>query len=245
MKVDNEVLAVLSNAETTGSILKLTGQLDRALYTRTNKVLEAAGGKWNRKAGGHAFPGDAAEAMEQILLTGQVTIPQDFGYFPTPAPIFARLLELARIKPGMEVLEPSAGQGAIANAVATIATVDCIELLEANADKIAVGGNVRSLLRGDFLAQFPQQRYDRVVMNPPFGKQDDIRHVNHALQFLKPGGLLVAVMATGVLFRENRLTVEFRNLVANRGGAIDELPEGAFKASGTMVRTVIATIPAP
>lgn len=55
MRVDDEVLAVLSRAETNGFELKLTGQLDRKLYERTNKVLEAAGGKWSRKAKAHIF----------------------------------------------------------------------------------------------------------------------------------------------------------------------------------------------
>lgn len=244
MKVDNEVLAVLSNAETTGPMLKLIGQLDRALYARTNKVLEAAGGKWNRKAGGHTFAGDAADAMEQILLTGQVTVPQDFGYFPTPAPIVQQLLAAAKIEPGMRVLEPSAGQGAIAYEVAKITYVDCVELLPANAEKITVGGKIISLTTGNFLNQMPKTLFDRVVMNPPFAKQDDIRHVMHALQFLREDGLLVSVMAAGVLFRDNRLTVDFRNLVKKRGGTIVELSEGAFNTSGTMVRTVIVTIPA-
>lgn len=244
MKVDNQVLTALSSAETAGSMLKLAGQLDRAVYARTNKVLEAAGGKWNRKAGAHVFPGDAADAMEQILLTGQVTVPQDFGYFPTPAPMVARLLEAARIEPNMRVLEPSAGQGAIAYEMAKLAYVDCVELLPANAEKIQVGGKIVSLTTGDFLKQFPRTRFDRVVMNPPFAKQDDIRHVMHALQFLRKDGLLVSIMSAGVLYRENQLTRDFRALVATRGGSIEELPEGAFKPSGTMVRTVLVTIPA-
>jgi protein-L-isoaspartate O-methyltransferase len=243
MKVDNEVLNVLSNAEKNGVSLKLDGQLDRTLYTRTNKVLEAAGGKWNRKAQVHVFEGEAAEAVDQIILTGQVTVPQDFGYFPAPAPVVARLLELSQIKPGMLVLEPSAGQGAIANEVARITTVDCIELLPANAAKIITGGNIRSLLNGDFLAQIPQPRYDRIVMNPPFAKQADIHHVAHAMQFLKPGGLLVAVMSAGVAFRDNSLTTIFRAMLKRHGGDIEPLEEGAFKQSGTMVRTVIVTIP--
>jgi hypothetical protein len=50
MRVEDEVLAVLSRAETNGNALTLTGRLDRKMYERTNKVLEAAGGKWNRKA---------------------------------------------------------------------------------------------------------------------------------------------------------------------------------------------------
>ena len=74
-------------------------------------------------------------------------------------------------------------------------------------------------------------------------KQADIKHVQHALRFLKPDGLLTSVMSAGVSFRDNRLTQDFRDLIRARGGDIEALPEGAFKASGTMVNTIIATIP--
>ena len=50
MQVDSEVLSVLSRATTNGTALTLVGQLDRKLYERTNKVPEAAGGKWDRRA---------------------------------------------------------------------------------------------------------------------------------------------------------------------------------------------------
>src|SRR3546814_4693212 len=113
----------------------------------------------------------------------------------------------------MLVLEPSAGQGAIANQVAKMARVDCIELLPDNAAKIQVQGNIRSVLQSDFLSQAAQPQYDRVIMNPPFEKQADIKHVLHAHKFLKPGGRLVSVMAASVLFRSNRLTVDFREFV--------------------------------
>lgn len=227
--------------------LMLTGQLDRKLYTATNAVLEAAGGKWDRKAKAHLFPVDAADAMEQIIQTGEVTlirtIQQDYGYFPTPAAVVDRLMEIAEIKPGMTVLEPSAGRGAIALPCATLgAVVDCYELLSANHAFLTDNrlGFVRHM---DFLMVEPEATYDRVCMNPPFSKQADIHHVTHALKFLKPGGLLVSVMSASVTFRDNKLAKNFRDLIAERGGDIEELPEGAFKESGTMVRTVIVTIP--
>lgn len=244
MNVDNEVLAVLSRAATDGQALTLVGQLDRNLYTRTNKVLEAAGGKWSKKAKAHLFDMGAAEAMEQIILTGQVTVPQDFGYFPTPPDVVGRLMEIAQIEAGMLALEPSAGRGNIVDALERAgAKVDAIELLGKNVEALIKQGAAVCVTEGDFLTMAPDPVYDRVVMNPPFAKQDDIRHVLHALKFLKPGGLLVTVMASAVTFRDNKLTQDFRDLVRARGGDIEAVEEGAFKSSGTMVRTVIVTIP--
>jgi protein-L-isoaspartate O-methyltransferase len=253
MKVDHTVLNILAAATTDGARLVLGGQLDRAMYIKANKVLKAAGGKWDRRAGAHIFPFDAAQAVDQILISGAVTsVRQDYGYFPTPPAVVTRLLELARIVRGMSVLEPSAGQGAIVSSVLDITThITAYELLEANCDKLVKAvrahptrGGMTMVVHEDFLAAAPSPIYDRVVMNPPFAKQADIHHVNHALRFLKPGGLLVSVMAAGVTFRDNRLTQDFRDLVRGRGGDIEALPEGAFKVSGTDVRSVIVTIPA-
>lgn len=44
MKIEDNVLAILSTAETEGNALRLTAQLDRNMYVKVNKVLEAAGG---------------------------------------------------------------------------------------------------------------------------------------------------------------------------------------------------------
>ncbi len=244
MRVDDAVLEVLSRADTNGNALTLIGQLDRAMYTKVNKVLEAAGGKWDRKAKAHLFDKEARERVDEIILTGEVEVPKDeFNYFPSPSAVVSRLVELADPS-GLLVLEPSAGQGAIACAcVDAGAAVDCIELMEENHQALLRAGLMK-VTTADFLSVTPEPKYDRVVMNPPFAKQQDIKHVLHALKFLKPDGLLVSVMASSVTFRDNKLTQDFRDLIRERGGDIEALPEAAFKASGTMVRTVIVTIPA-
>lgn len=246
MQVDNTVLAVLSRAHVQGNALSIAEQLDRTLYARTNKVLEAAGGKWNRKAQAHIFDADAASRIDEIILTGSVVVPKDdFNFFPTPPAVIERMLLRAGIRPGMRVLEPSAGRGAIAFACAEQdAEVDCYELMEANYLAIAGDARLASVQQMDFLKVEPEQKYARVVMNPPFApKQADIIHVQHALKFLEPTGLLVSVMAGNVEFRDNKLTRDFRDLVERRGGVIEALPDGSFKSSGTLVRTVLVTIP--
>ncbi|MGA5767383.1 methyltransferase [Streptomyces pseudogriseolus] len=248
MNVPTDVLQVLDRAHTDGPRLTLTGTLDRKLYLDTDKVLKAAGGKWNRKDRAHLFDGDAADAIEQIILTGQVTsAKQQFGYFPTPAPIVQQLIEHADIQPGMRVLEPSAGRGAIAlAAVRAGAVVDCVEIQPEHANAItAEREHSITVLCADFLTTDPQPVYDRVVMNPPFARQADITHVKHAYEALKPGGRLVAVMSAGVTFRQTSAAVAFRSRLAALGGQLHPLPEGAFKESGTGVNTVIAVLPKP
>jgi len=244
VQVNQSSLEVLSRAVCNGNALALTGQLDRKAYEDVNKVLTAAGGKWDKRAKAHIFDGSAADAIDPILLTGEVRlIKQEFGQFDSPEDVAGRVVALADIDAGMAVLEPSAGIGNIAAAAKRCgAHVTCWEIDEKRAQKLE--GIAASLNVGDFLAAPSGRWFDRVVMNPPFARQADIEHVTHALKFLKQGGLLVSVMAAGVRFRQDKKATAFRALVDEAGGYFEDLPDDAFKASGTGVSTVIVVIPA-
>ena len=247
MKVDQDVMRLLSASQTEGNKLFITGgQLERSLYARLDKALKSAGGKWNTKAKAHLFSGEASDAIENIIMTGEVTVAQDFGYFPTPPAVVTRILGLANVREGMRALEPSAGKGAIAERlVGAGLSVDCVELLPENASRLVELDCFGSVKVADFMSVEPDPVYDRIVMNPPFDKKrSDIHHVFHALKFLKSDGLLAAIMPSSVTFRDDALTRDLRGVVEQRGGFIEDLPEGSFKPSGTMVNTVIVVIPA-
>lgn len=236
MKITQDVLEILSQGNTDGNKYFLPQiQLDRAMYVKVNKVLEAAGGKWNRSAKAHIFGYDAEQRMDEIILTGEVEVPKDeFEFFPTPERIVDMMFRQINMKEGDFVLEPSAGRGAIAfEAVARGAQVDCYELMDANFNYLNESGKVH-VEKADFMQIEPRAEYDFVLMNPPFSKRQDVKHVEHAKKFLKKGGTLVAIMSAGVEFRQDKLTQEFRETVA-----IEKLPDGAFKESGTMVNTVM------
>lgn len=245
MQCSTEVLTVLDGLSIAGNAVKIVEQLDRTLYQQVNTVLEAAGGRWNTKAKAHLFEADPTEILDYVQLTGAIDTRKDtdFDFFETPLPLALSLLDRAQFRAGMHALEPSAGRGAIAGPMAKRAVVDCVELSPERAAYLKDLSTMRSVQNMDFLAMSPLSVYDRVVMNPPFSKQQDIRHVLHASRFLKPGGLLVAVMAAGVTFRKNRLAWDFRERVAGLRGSIEALPTGIFKASGVHVSTVVVTIP--
>lgn len=243
-KIDESVLAILSRVTIEGNNIKLTcGQLDRKMYLAVNEILEIMGGKWNRKEKVHIFQEDPTEKLESVLLTGEILSPKKYGYFPTPPLVILEILKRAALQSGMTVLEPSAGQGAIAEAAAIITgkkKVDCFELLPDNCAVLQAKGFL--VRQCDFLTVEPNSIYDRVLMNPPFERQQDIEHVSHAFKFLKPGGRLVSIMASGVTYRENRKTVEFRNMIVEHNGSIELLPHDSFKISGTGINTCIVTI---
>ncbi|MFI1100285.1 class I SAM-dependent methyltransferase [Streptomyces melanogenes] len=242
MQLDPDVLDVLRTARTNGTALQLPGALDRKLYQRVDLALNAVGGKWNRYQRAHIFSIEAADAIAGLLATGEVTTDAERGYYPTPTPIVEQLLDLAELTVGCTLLEPSAGRGAIAEpAAARGAIVDCIELDATRAEHIRAGGYARSVTNADFLSVPVKRKYQRVILNPPFSNRQDIRHVERAMRFVEPGGLVVAVMSGGLSFRTDRLTRDFQARVREARGTITELPDDAFPAVG--VRTVVAVIP--
>lgn len=247
-RLSEAVLTILSTASIEGNtvILPPGPRLARDLYQDVNKALEALGGKWNRKAQGHIFASDPEEALDNAILTGEVTPPSKNGYFPTPKGIVMKLCDLADIQPGQDILEPSAGQGAISTELYHRgAKVFACELLEANR-KVLLGNGMPPIYlfsEPDFMKLETGMTFDRVVMNPPFEKRQDVKHVMRAFGMLKPGGRLVSVMSASVTFREDRKAREFREFVELNGGHIMPLPEGSFKESGTGVNTCIAVLP--
>jgi predicted RNA methylase len=251
MLIDADVMKTLACAVTEANTVALVGKLDRKLYERTNKVLEAIGGKWDRKRKAHVFEQDAFELLEPIILTGEYSrTKQDFGQFDTPKALATEVVNSAEIVPGMQALEPSAGIGNIAVALCEAgANVMAFEIDPKRCSKLVAAvqpmRGFNMVVERDFLAFGPEPVYDRVVMNPPFGKQADIEHVTHAWQFVKPGGVLVAIMSAGAGFSTTKRAVAFRALVERNGGHFRDLPAGSFRESGTNVNTVILTMRRP
>jgi len=158
-----------------------------------------------------------------------------YQLFQTPPELAARMVALAGIREGARVLEPSAGLGRILDALQP-ADVTAVEMAPQCAGELfrqeRAGVNI---LQRDFLTVLPDEigHFDAVVMNPPFHMRSDIRHIEHALDFLKPGGVLVALcMATDHRERALRHQADHWELI----------PAGAFKAEGTQVPTFLLRI---
>lgn len=114
---------------------------------------------------------------------------------PTTSRHLARLMaDQAELGPGMRVLEPSCGVGVLANeARGRGCYVDCIEKEPTLVELTRAQGFY--VHEADFLSLMPGPyfgEYDRVLMNPPFAFERDVKHVVHAFDFLRDGGVLVS-----------------------------------------------------
>lgn len=250
IKISDAARAVLGRSTITATTVALPSeQLDRALYVEVDKALRAAGGKWSKGKRVHEFTRDPREALGLTLATGTAVNHQQVKQaFYTPDALADRLVMDLDIEPGHIVLEPSCGAGALIRAIHRLQPGALVQALDTDAGALAVlpdDPRVKSEV-GDFLAARPHamvdHRADFVVMNPPFTKGADISHVTHALDFLRPGGVLVAITGTGWRFREDRRAQGFRDLLATLDHDVEEIEAGAFKAAGTTIATLKLTI---
>lgn len=184
---------------------------------------------------------EALKAAELAARIAKLRFAKIEGYFPTPAALIARMIEAARVEPGARVLEPSAGSGAIADALkAEGADVICIEV---HSTLCGILRDKRhNVIQSDFREVGELGEFDAVLMNPPFERGQDLEHVYRAYNCLKPGGRLVAIMGAGVKFRQDRRYSEFRDWSERLGGEFEDVPAGAFKESGTGIASVMLTI---
>lgn len=209
-------------------------RLKRTVYSAVNKVLTGIDGKWNTSKQAHLFAVDPRPKIGAILATGKpINEKKERQAFFTPPELAEKIVSLADVA-GHRVLEPSAGAGALVEVCLTAGAtqVDCIEANEEH--RPALIGLRRVVTIADFLSTRPYRSFSRVVMNPPFSKNQDIAHFRAALKWLKPKGVIVSVMAW------NQTRSAFRRLVGElKAVDVIELPAGAFKASGTSVASLL------
>lgn len=244
IKFDDDVLFVLKRMEWSedGLLGRIREQLERELYERVNKALVAMGGKWKSgKVKAHLFTFDPRTQVEGLIETGALVVKRD-GFFETPPAIVDRMITLAELTPGMSVLEPSAGMGAIALRLRQLRYQPLvIELDEKRAGWLRENGF--TIIGFDFLAFDDGIPFMRILMNPPFEEGQDMDHVRHAYQMLnKKGGRLVAIMGEHAFFADDKKSVEFRKWLDQVHGKAEKLPEGSFKESGTGANTRIVVI---
>jgi hypothetical protein len=176
---------------------------------------------------------DKLRNMTEALLFANIP-----GFFPTPSAVVDIMLDHARIEAAHSVLEPSAGAGAIADRLGS--NIDCCEVWRSLQDILTAKGH--NLIADDFMVADIPASYDRIVMNPPFEKLQDIDHVRKAYDCLADGGRLVSIMSPGPFFRSDAKSETFRAWFHELGGEQIDIPAGAFKESGTGVSSVLVVI---
>ncbi|ENO99144.1 putative RNA methylase [Paucibacter oligotrophus] len=209
-------------------------------YARIKALILAAGGVYSR----NGFQFGAAIDVKEVLTRlrgGEKPNPKKARQaFFTPEDLAAETVawaaEYLGDLAGKRMLEPSAGEGALAEpARAAGAKVLTVENHGPSAQILRNKGF--EVVERDFLSLSLADigLFDVVIANPPFTKDQDIAHVIHMWRFLRPGGVLVSLTSPGWRTGRTKAQRNFRAFVDNIGAEVEALPAGTFKAAGTNV----------
>lgn len=222
------------------------GKLTDDEYDKIKPIVEHLGGHWREKYNGFVFRKNVSDIFPYLLKTGvriteQYSFKEKTQFYPTPKNVAKRVVELADIKDGMRVLEPSAGVGNIVDQILINCDITCVEPYTPNS-KILKQKGYRTIetIFEDFAKDCGT--FDRIVMNPPFSGQRDALHVMLAYSLLRNGGVLSAIVSENSLYYKTDTSDIFRNFFKTTNAKVEAVPPNAFEESGTTIDTVILQI---
>lgn len=172
-----------------------------------------------------------------------------FGFFPTPARVRQRMMELIEVRQGDVLLEPSAGLGHIARQLRERYPDNPLHVIErdpAMVNHLILEGF--QVVGRDFLSY--RGKADVIMMNPPFGKGFiDLDHYWHAWTCLNPGGRLISVLHEASVYPvyTTGRPVNFARWLMAHGGGRERCEDGAFLYSDrpSSVPTALAWVTKP
>lgn len=218
-------------------------QMPRDLYVKVNKVLELAGGKWNKSAKAHIFPDDAEDIIADAISTGEILDrKKTLQYFPTPDSLADEMVQLARIidDEHYHILEPSAGDGSLIRAIRRRFKNPIITAIEIDPtrEKSLKDSGANMVCIGDFLSAC-MGPYDSIVANPPFRNGQDVQHVMKMWDHLEPAGRLVTLTSPAWTFRTNQINRDFRTWLGSKVSTHKSVPAGTFSDTGIRTELLV------
>lgn len=213
-------------------------------YTDLKREVIKAGGLY--KKNGFVFKEPALDVYHRIISGDDYNIKKKFQFFATPDVICDLLVSLAEISTSDNILEPSAGDGSIIRAINRALpnkNISCFELMPINRESLKTLSTA-NLIGDDFLtySNLPITQFDKIIANPPFSKNQDIDHIYKMYSSLKENGRIVTIASRHWLSSNNKKESQFRDWLQEIGATTHDVPQGAFKESGTNIQTIIIVI---
>ncbi|AQH05589.1 hypothetical protein A9R05_41950 (plasmid) [Burkholderia sp. KK1] len=211
---------------------------DLTHYADIKQLVEKSGGRYDRRRF-RLPPGINAEEVLSALRSDTVTSrKQERQAFFTPVDQAHQVCRAVGEMAGKRVLEPSAGNGALADvALAAGARLVLVENDPVSIHVLRKKGY--EVVERDFLELTPDDigLFDAIVANPPFSRSRDITHVMHMFNFLKAGGCLSTIMSVAWKWSEDKRAVAFREFLSTHSAVVTDIEAGAFRKSGTAAAT--------
>lgn len=205
--------------------------MDKHQLRHAESILELLGGAKNPKLNTWTFDYDVLPVLQNVIQFGQVPNKKSHQHYPTNQFMAAEAAAWLGAKEGDDCLEPQAGSGALASFLPKeTTTLVEISAVFCNVLKSMMFSNIHEM---DFLkfAAETSQRFDKILMNPPFSEKRAETHLLAALTLLKPKGDLVAI-----------LPLSARNYVIPNGFHVEYSSERHNQFEGTSISVIMLKI---
>ena len=236
---------ILQNSKWDGDVLTLPQvQFDKKSYATVKSWIEESFGSWNSQKQGFTWDFDANRVVGILTQGKRCNLRQDYQFFATPDAVAdLAASKFSSIEKSMTILEPSAGTGALINAVKRLcpeATVDCYELMPENIQRLKKLPGV-NILGEDFLKEC-NGKYQRIIANPPFSGNQDIEHVYKMFESLTINGEMSVITSQHWKIAGDSKCKNFRKWIEEHNAQIQDIAAGEFKESGTGIQTSLIFI---
>lgn len=163
--------------------------------------MEGTGGKSNdyRQEKATDFDRTKAVYFGKQKKNSRTKSREGVDYFATPEPVGYKMVQWLQSKPGQSLLEPSAGDGAIARWMPDNTYNTVVEPSRDLTPKLMRNVAGAKVVESTFENFDLHNKFDGIAMNPPFGHggKTAVEHVAKAYQHLKDGGRLIAIIPDG------------------------------------------------
>ena len=225
---------------------------------------EGTGGKEKDRANDDAEHAEWDKAKAKYFANQKKTnrnkSREGVDYYATPEPLGLKMVEWSQPKANQSMLEPSAGHGAIAQWFPSNTKNTVVEPSNDLVPKLKMHVDNANVVNDYFENIGTWNKFDRIVMNPPFGNggKTAVEHLAKAYKHLREGGRIVALIPDGPACQKrfdkwfwedskgkNRNGKDVTVEAPSKTGTIREeiaLPSVTFERAGTKANTKIVVI---
>lgn len=206
------------------------------LWKQAEAVLRLLGGEQIFKSMlFFSFEYDPLPVIQEVIVTGTLPDKVSHQFYATGEVLARHAVDLLEAGDEDEILEPSAGQGGLAQYLSK-GKVCCVEISKLHCVILRQKG-FQKVHEADFLewADARKDTFPRVLMNPPYRDGQWKTHLYAAASLLSPGGRLVAILPASAM-RAAILPVGFS---LEWHGPF----ENQFDDTGVAVRLLVAVAP--
>jgi len=198
----HDAISVLNNCKIVNdNIIKLPDiKLPDNIFKDVKKAIEKIGGKWKGgKIYGFVFDSNPNDLLKSIQTGEKRNIYKELQFYPTPHKLALKAAKHIKFFDNMEFCEPSAGEGNLIDAFKELNNhpfnLTCLEIDDNMRKRLKEKYNPIYIGKDFLETDFGDKKFDVIFANPPYSKNQDIKHITKMIDICKDDGQVVTFLS--------------------------------------------------